>query len=58
MKLALALEVGTLAVVKVKNQVMLNVQVVWCADEFMGLKFTDPEAVVSTALGELLIVLE
>ncbi len=58
MKLALALEVGTLAAVKVKNQVKLNVQVVWCADEFMGLKFTDPEAVVSKVLGELPIVLE
>ncbi len=53
LKLPLPLANGTESSVKIKNHVTLNTRVVWCAGEFMGLKFCDPVDVVSKALGGL-----
>ncbi len=53
LKLPLPLARGAEARVKIKNKVVLNTRVVWCAGEFIGLKFCDPLEVVSKALGEL-----
>lgn len=53
LKLALPLASGTESSVKIKNQITLNTRVVWCAGEFMGLKFCDSIDVVRKALGGL-----
>ncbi|VAV95909.1 hypothetical protein MNBD_ALPHA02-2254 [hydrothermal vent metagenome] len=53
LKLPLPLANGTEASVKIKNQVTLNSSVVWCAGEFIGLKFSDPIEAVRKALGDL-----
>ncbi len=53
LKMSLPLACGTETSVKIKNQITLNTRVVWCAGEFMGLKFCDPVDVVRKALGEL-----
>ncbi|NOZ66266.1 MAG: PilZ domain-containing protein [Alphaproteobacteria bacterium] len=58
LKLPLPLASGTEASVKIKNQVTLNSRVVWCAGEFIGLKFSDPIEVVRKSLGELSIGLK
>lgn len=53
LKLSLPLSSGTETSVRIKNQITLNTRVVWCAGEFIGLKFCDPVDVVRKALGEL-----
>lgn len=53
LKLPLPLARGTESSVIIKNQITLNTRVVWCAGEFMGLKFCDPIDVVRKALGGL-----
>lgn len=53
LKLPLPLARGTEARVKIKNKITMNTRVVWCAGEFMGLKFSDPIDVVRKSLGEL-----
>lgn len=53
LKLPLPLARGTEASIKIKNHITLNARIVWCAGEFMGLKFCDPIDVVSKALGTL-----
>ncbi|PCI43243.1 MAG: hypothetical protein COB49_12545 [Alphaproteobacteria bacterium] len=53
LKLPLPLISGTESSVKIRNQITLNTRVVWCAGEFMGLKFSDPIDVVRKALGDL-----
>jgi len=58
LKLPLPLARGAETKVKIKNKVTLNSRVVWCAGEFIGLKFCDPVDVVRKALGELSAGLE
>ncbi len=58
LKLPLPLAKGTEASIKVKNKVTMNVKVVWCAGEFMGLKFSDPDDIIRSALRELSVVFE
>lgn len=53
LKLPLPLVSGTDTSVKIKNKITLNTRVVWCAGEFIGLKFCDPIDVVRKSLGEL-----
>ncbi len=53
LKLPLPLARGTETSVRIKNRVTLNTRVIWCAGEFIGLKFCDPVDVVRKALGEL-----
>ncbi|MCF8474319.1 MAG: PilZ domain-containing protein [Emcibacter sp.] len=52
-KLSLPLARGTEASITIKNQVTLNGRVVWCAGEFMGLKFCDPIDVIRKAFKTL-----
>ncbi len=53
LKLPLPLARGTETTVKIKNLVTLNSRVIWCAGEFMGLRFSDPIEVVRKALESL-----
>ncbi|MCK5424641.1 MAG: PilZ domain-containing protein [Emcibacter sp.] len=53
LKLPLPLARGTEATVKIKHKVIMNTRVVWCAGEFMGLKFVDPVDETKKLLGEL-----
>jgi len=58
LKLSLPLARSAETSVKIKNKVTLNTRVVWCAGEFMGLKFCDPLEVIRKSLGELSVGLE
>jgi len=58
LKLPLPLARGTEATIKVKNKVTLHTRVVWCAGEFMGLKFSDSLDDVRKALDALSVSLD
>jgi hypothetical protein len=58
LKFDLPIEIGTQVLVKLKNKIVRIARVIWSADGFLGLSFTDDPEKVKTELGSLAIGLQ